>query len=210
MSAKIECPFTVDELRNMYVTQRVDAVDIASQVGVSRSTIATWLRSANITRLTNRRVRREYKSECPFSKDRLHELYWRDRLTLAQIAIAAHPLLSYVVSCSMVLRWMNRYGIDTRTKSEARKLAMKRNPKLKENLHGQGGRGMGWNHVTTKQMRRNASKARKARHEMASETRQCVWCGIQITKARSRFVSPPERTYCSRRCVTKHRHLGFV
>jgi hypothetical protein len=148
---------------------------------------------------------------CPFSAERLHDLYWREQCTPVEIAQLAQQAAEWQSppATSTVRQWLLRAGIKLRTQSEAMRLAAKRNPAAfraraarAADIHARLAR---WGQCYTgdaSQMRTAAAKRKmKAAHAaraMPLETRPCDLCGQPITKKPHRFQG--EFTFCSVAC----------
>jgi len=214
---KIDCPYSRDELAGLYETysspQLVDYLLRDKGLSVSKSLVLKWLRAYEIPRrkyspFSARRV------ECPFSNDRLHNLYWKEGLSCRTIGEKAEELLGGHVTDAIVQRWLREAGIKLREPHEWLTLRSKREPeKWKEHARKYLGPV---NKYTGQQLPRwairkgirAAAKAKIARRE----TRQCAYCGADVTRPASLFRHTPDKTFCSRSCSAKgmatRRRLG--
>jgi transposase len=203
MPARIDCPVSRDDLAMLYEAET--STQLAKRFGVNKSLVINWLRRYEIPR----RKFSPYtanKIDCPFSPGRLKELYWRDGLSLQEIADRAADVVGRSVSWSTVKNWLTAADIPTRTPAQWLKLRSQKAPQrwsehAKQHLTP-GVVGMP-NGPSRQTRRKGQLAAAKAKHEAALETRECAYCGKLITRIRSRFRQPPEQTYCNRSCADK-------
>jgi hypothetical protein len=142
----------------------------------------------------------------PFSAARLHELYWRDGLSLAELAARAADLLGRRrLSSAVVARWLQDADITIRTPAEGQR--------VRARVHAAEARRHAHKYLMpnraapsrfpgpTPAVHRLGVKAAAAlKRATAHETRTCAlpWCTRTITRRRSAFHVPPDRTCCCR------------
>lgn len=102
----------VDWLVEQYVDQRKSGLQIAEEVGVSRTIISQWLKKHGLSR--PRGIMKEYHFDVPVWDDKawLCNRYFEDGMTQAEIA----ELIG--TSTKVVQNRFIKYGIETRTNSE--------------------------------------------------------------------------------------------
>jgi hypothetical protein len=150
---------------------------------------------------------------CPFSKDRLYELYWKECQSSYAIASMASELLGKMVLPGTVLQWMDRFGIARRTKKMAQQEVLRNSSYLTECL--KLGRTVEANANIVHRHRFTKSDGIKAKRALAKKprrsieaTRQCAWCGGDITRNPSQFSG--KNAYCNKQCESKHMRVGRV
>ena len=137
---------------------------------------------------------------CPFTADRLRELYWIERKTAQEIAdLAGDAMDGTEPSARTVYNWMRNRRIGRRTRREAQILYDEAHPaRLVEMRSSRRRANCGPAHLA-RANRRVCRKAGRTKSLGAKETRQCAYpgCTVQITRPRWRFRRSPERTFCS-------------
>ena len=184
------CPYTPDELREMYEGQELSTAKIAAETRASERTVGVWLRDAGIA---VRRSGFQRSNEFPFpGKLWLHEHHWDKGWSLGKIgerwAIFVGRDTAY--SDSTVTTWMKGNGVPIRpvwngltmfNKSpQGREKARQKMINLREN--GKAGR------PSDDHMRKMVS-ARAKKQIAARETRICclAGCNVSVTRSKARF-----------------------
>lgn len=206
MPAKIPCPVTADELRELYKQMPSDklAEFINKRFGLSitKSWVIRRLKEFNIPM----RQFSPYKAkriECPFSKDRLYELYWKEGLCCREIL----EIAGINASDAVAQRWLREAGIKTRTPHEWLTLRTAKDPE-RWKAHGKMLAELRVITITpcklTKAAIRKGVKKAAELKRAKRETRACAYCGKPVTRPPSEFKAPPERTHCSVICARKN------
>lgn len=212
MPAKIHCPVSCEELARLYELMPSNelAKYVFEQFGVkvSKYTVLAWLKKCNIPR-------RKYspfeanKTECPYTRDRLHEMYWKDGLPCADIAEKAESILCRPVSEAIVQRWLREANIKLRTPREWLRICVEREPEKWKACakHAQSCNPRVGTRTITPEMHKKGieAAAAKKKAERVWETRQCALCGKDVTRPKTLFRNPPERTFCGRSCANRFR-----
>jgi len=156
------------------------------------------------------------KIECPYSKARLEEMYWKEGMSTYDIAAHCRSVTDSKTDSWTIRHWLKRFGIPTRTYSHAMRVVCKTKPEViarviasaakgnrvsAENRRGKPSPNPNWQAL----MKKGRKAAAKKSAEEARETRICQYCGAEVTRNKSRFQHPPERTYCSLSCSNKGR-----
>lgn len=75
------------------------------------------------------------KIECPYSKDRLHEMYWKQGMSCYEIARCDS---SYRFGAETIRRWLIKNNIKLRDHSQSQKIKLIKYPHLKDNIKKAG------------------------------------------------------------------------
>ena len=192
MAAKKECPFTAEELREMYEVQGLPAYAIGNNAGVTGITCTKWLRDAGLNMRSRQNVYKPFPSP---SKDWLWEKYWKEGKSAEQIGtIWAKAVGRNKPFCAKyIYRLMEANGIDRRECGDG----MKRYAKTERfrsksaangrKLQASGKAGK----ATLQHMQRIQKIATKLKIQQAKETRTCCLSGclVAISRKRSRFCN---------------------
>ncbi len=215
MAAKTPCPVTGEELKALYddMPSSKLAAYITERYGisVSKTLIINWLKKHNIPRRKYSPYQ-ENRIECPFTPDRLHEMYWLEGMACADIGAAAEKLIGRTVADAVVQRWLREANIRLRTPHEWLKLRAAKDPERWRD-HIKHARAAKQRQRQTSPLtpaiqlkgRKAAAEAKKAARPW--ETRRCTLCNKEITKPARMFRNPPERTFCSKSCASKYNAL---
>jgi transposase len=213
MPAPVNCPVTAEELQKLYEDMPSDrlAAYISEQYGIkaTKPVVLRWLKQAGI----QRRVYSPFtasKTDCPFSKDRLYELYWKNGLCCREIGDIAAQIIGKKINDNTVQRWLGEYNIRLRTPHEWLTLRAKKDPKRwSEHAKRNFADTPPSSHRSklSRQAILKGVKAAAAKKLAKRETRTCVYCGKEITRPPSEFNAPPERTCCSFACSGKFKNL---
>jgi len=217
-----------DVLRDLYEARGLSQNRIAVELGVSRCKIQYQFKKFGIdTRRTwtliksnSKRILRGYNfnsdntpinQECPFSSLRMHEMYWKQEMFIKDIANEASLILKKPVTRQVVTRWLKEYKITLRTKSEVRRLMVKRNPDFErrrgkavfERLAKSGKLYRGGNKKSIKKANRVSAQVRKQWRVVLV----CPWenCKKEFTRRRCE-VNKKGLTFCSYSCGAKYYH----
>lgn len=185
------------DLAELYATK--SATEIADLLGVGKSTVCNWLRADGVERRKYSPFT-ENKIECPYSADKLRELYWVQGLSLAEVASAAAELLSVSsLTNAVVTRWLREAGLQVRTPEQGQRVrAITHYDDMVEHAKTHLA---GTDHRTkTPPTKRHIKKIQRAaaqkKRATGWETRQCAWCGKDITRRKCEFRCAPEHTFC--------------
>jgi len=148
---------------------------------------------------------------CPFTPSRLHEMYWREGLSLDAIRKAASALAGEAVGQTAVTRWLRINGIALRTHSEASAVRIAKAPEVYRNRARQMREAWQAKYeagempppvvkTISAKARRAAIKATKGR---TMETRACSLPGCIKTITRPAGQFRRENAYCCRE------HMGI-
>ena len=194
MSAKKECPFTHEELREMYEVQGMTAKSLAMQCNVTAGLLARWLKGNGIQ--IRHDIRRDSEENARPSKEWLWEKYWKEGLSLIEIGQAWSDAVgrSLPYGGPTVWKWMKKHGIHLRDSRDTLR-AFLRSPRAREirrengmSMHAQGKLPKGNPEQMRKAQVLGVAKIRKeARRRI--ETRECCLfgCVVKITRPRHRF-----------------------
>jgi hypothetical protein len=147
---------------------------------------------------------------CPFSPDRLYELYWREQLSVPAIVEKAKELEPRA-TLFIVHRWLREAGISRRSSKEASKVTFETHRKehwpefTAKSLEVRRQKGI----KPAIDIRTVGAKGRRVWAKMRKdqyEVRVCSlpWCNNEIRRPASRFTHP-ERAYCCKACQNKDR-----
>jgi transposase len=206
-----------DELRTLYETR--SAQQIADLVGVSKSVVCKWLREADIERRSYSPFS-EKRIDCPFSSDRLREMYWHGGMSTREIGEAAAKIIGrdQAVFQKTVQRWMKEAGIDWRTVTEAQIVEARRFPEkhTAEQVVGKGRKSAGSftpglsRPVDRKRHQAGVKRAAQLKKQEASQRgggyiRPCCWPGCSKTTTRrpSEYNAPV--WFCGHAHANKYR-----
>lgn len=112
------CMPSKSELEEMYWLRNMSQLEIAESIGVSRETVCRWMQGHNIKSRTKSAVSL-IGTRMP-SEDELRQIYWDWEMSQRGIA------KEIGVSLQTINAWMQSYGIETRTQSEA--ISMEKHP----------------------------------------------------------------------------------
>ena len=156
---KIEIPRA--KLYDLYVNQELSAREVARRIGCSKPTVLTRLREYNIP-IRKNSTPRKYK----LSPETLSRLYWYEGLSQRQMSIRLN------VTQQVISFYMKRFGIPTRSLSEARsgrrhhfygkKLSAEHCRKLSESHKGQPGYWSG--KQRSEETKRKISRSRRGKY----------------------------------------------
>lgn len=104
---KLSCEPSRDELREMYVEEKMSLRDISDRLGCDKSTVSKWLSKHGIsTRDAGGKYRDKYLYK---DEEVLYEMYVEREMTITEIA-------DEVGCCAnTVSNWLDRHGIQTRS-----------------------------------------------------------------------------------------------
>jgi len=107
---KIECPYSKEELYNLYWIENKTMTEIAKMCNVSRPYISKCLREYKIKIKTMSFAQKGKKSgkekiKCFVSKEELYNLYWIENKTINEISI------KFNVSNHSIYNWLNDFKI---------------------------------------------------------------------------------------------------
>lgn len=97
-------------LRKMYLTDNMEAQEIADYFSVPRTTAASWLHEYGLT------VKREIRSASMPGKEELCKMYLTDNMTAREIAER------YGVYTTTVFRWLRNYGFTIKRQNSRHKV----------------------------------------------------------------------------------------
>lgn len=156
------------------------------------------------------------KFPCPFSSERLHELYWKEGKTLLEIAILAQSIeeWEFVPRLSSVHWWLKKVGIKCRNYSENSQLPQRIASSLENLKVAQAkvrrlasyglyvGNACNTSALNTRRVQRKSLAARKRRLAEELETRLCCNpdCNMTLTRRPKQFRG--KFWFCSPRCTT--------
>ncbi len=159
---------------------------------------------------------------CPYSVERLYEMYWTENTSTNRIADNASLMLNRKINPVVVQRWLKEARVSTRSHSEANRVYSRLNP---DKVHATTKKANAASLLSPKRaaalypinpgvMSKTSFKKKelynKEKHLKALETRKCAYCGKEVTRLRSRFQKPVERTFCGLSCSAKARFCGKI
>lgn len=97
-------------LRKMYLTDNMEAQEIADHFSVPRTTVTAWLHEYGLT------VKREIRSASMPGKEALHKMYLIDNMSAREIAER------YGVYTTTVFRWLRNYGFTIKRQNSRREV----------------------------------------------------------------------------------------
>jgi hypothetical protein len=210
MSAKIESPFTAEELRDMYEVQMLSVANIANRIGRSRSYVhramsglVKFRRSGGDTRLATGRP------EIP-GRDWLEQEYWRHGRTCSQIGEiwAERTGRDRPYTASTVIYWMKNQGISRRRKRDHLK-ALANTPRMKLRASEHMRRVQAGKKTFGNQTPQHMDKIRRLAISKSiregRETRSCCMTGCTNPVNRKKSEFKLERWYCSKSHSNAHR-----
>jgi len=151
------------------------------------------------------------KNTCPVSKDRLTDLYWRERKTTKEIGILLAEAVDKSTSFDRgtVRKWMMIYGIPIRTKSQSSKLMHVQNPHIALAI-SESRKGVKAERISTPHLKAAAAKGRKAYSKNCKARRVHLVCAHP--DCRKKYERRPsvahqgKLNFCSYSCSTSYRH----
>jgi hypothetical protein len=169
--------------------------------------------------------RRSQNIDCPFSAERLDQLYWGLGMTYREIGVAAAQALRLkdAVSTSAVRRWLREAGVASRTNAQTMRVKIRRNPELYRAALAKARRVRAEairagtlpkpdaSHLWRRKVRRKIARTRRERAKSNVPVR-CARVGC----AKHVFLYPSEAGksalhFCSHRCAAIHynRRRGY-
>lgn len=147
--------------------------------------------------------------QCPFSGNRLHELYWQENMSPQEIANLATVLLESdaPISRAVVGRWLKEQRVEIKSLSEAKRSpnCLKASMRQIELMHSRVKSLVerGAFHPRNGNAKRLQTKS--AIRKMAASKRRrvsvtCVRCGARVER-RPCEAMDQSKVFCSRRCV---------
>lgn len=139
---------------------------------------------------------------CPVSVERLRELYWKEQLSVREITEKLIELEAKTTE-DMVYRWMIAAGISRRSYRACAKIVFQRYRKsywhkiTAKSLESRRRNGWGFKnrHKLNGHQRAKGRRAWAAIRRAMYETRECAWCGREVTRPPSHFTHPT-LAYC--------------
>ena len=166
------------------------------------------------------------KIPCPYSKEKLHELYWIKGMGMQNIAYLASEVCGRKITDERVRKWLVEFDIAIRKREQCQLLATNAASSNKSvsfinfkcdfcgiDYRIKKGAANGEKADTYKNRfcsRECKGKFQKQQTYERHEKRNCVFCGVEIHRTEEKFRRPPELTFCSTSCANKYRYKDIV